>query len=369
MAKELHSNSASGEPSAHRIAIMEMLATTSAPGGPRAYPAQASHRAPLLWHCLGQRAAARCRRRHAVYTAAVGGGGGGAAGGGGNGGGGFGGRDGSSGGDGSRSGPWLFGAAAWALAAEGWAVWQYRGMAARDAARRAELFPNASPSQGCGPTAQQPAAAATSAPPTVSIIVPVLNEEAGLEATLRYLQRRLHPAAAEIIVVDGGSADATLAVARRCGVQVVEAGRGRARQMNAGAAVATGGRLRLIESSVPALPFPLCRHGIALHHGAHPPPPISTPPLSPTRRHPRVCPCRHAAARVPGGEGVCRAGPTLRRAGWLPPRHWCVGWSCKGARWEPAGQGCKRHAHPMCLPHFKQQTPPLHLSTPAACTL
>jgi glycosyltransferase involved in cell wall biosynthesis len=74
----------------------------------------------------------------------------------------------------------------------------------------------------------------------VSIIVPVLNEEAGIEEALQHLQHELHPAAAEVIVVDGGSTDRTVQLARRCGARVMHAGRGRARQMNAGAAAARG---------------------------------------------------------------------------------------------------------------------------------
>jgi hypothetical protein len=112
-------------------------------------------------------------------------------------------------------------------------LWQHRKAAARDAERRAKLFDGAgSLSESGGDAAGREA--------TVSIIVPALNEEAGLEATLRYLQQQLQPAAAEIIVVDGGSSDRTVSVARRCGVRVVHAGRGRARQMNAGAAAAKG---------------------------------------------------------------------------------------------------------------------------------
>ena len=137
-------------------------------------------------------------------------------------------------------------------------------MAARDAARRAELFPKWRAGERPLPPPlqdqqrrrrqeqqpeqqqqqqqrgqQQQAASLVQPQTSVSIIVPALNEEAGLEGLLRYLQGSLQPA--EIIVVDGGSTDGTVAVARRCGVRVVAVGRGRARQMNAGAAVATGG--------------------------------------------------------------------------------------------------------------------------------
>jgi rSAM/selenodomain-associated transferase 2 len=47
----------------------------------------------------------------------------------------------------------------------------------------------------------------------------------------------------EVIVVDGGSADATRRLAAPHADRVLEAPRGRARQMNAGAAVASGGAL------------------------------------------------------------------------------------------------------------------------------
>lgn len=76
----------------------------------------------------------------------------------------------------------------------------------------------------------------------VSIIVPVLNEASCLGRTLRHLQI-LDPPAAEIIVVDGGSTDATVSIATKSGVQVAIADqdqRGRAAQMNLGSKLATG---------------------------------------------------------------------------------------------------------------------------------
>jgi rSAM/selenodomain-associated transferase 2 len=67
------------------------------------------------------------------------------------------------------------------------------------------------------------------------VIVPTLNEEKCIAATLG------HAAAAgvEIVVVDGGSEDATIAVARRYADQILETTRGRAPQMNAGAKAAS----------------------------------------------------------------------------------------------------------------------------------
>lgn len=74
---------------------------------------------------------------------------------------------------------------------------------------------------------------------SLSIIIPALNESAQLAATLAGLQP-LRVRGAEIIVVDGGSSDDTVAIAREQADQVLDAERGRARQMNAGAAAAHG---------------------------------------------------------------------------------------------------------------------------------
>jgi len=73
--------------------------------------------------------------------------------------------------------------------------------------------------------------------PRLSIIIPTLNEAASLAALLAVLRRDCP--GAEIIVADGGSDDETLAIARDAD-RVVNASAGRALQMNAGAAVATG---------------------------------------------------------------------------------------------------------------------------------
>jgi rSAM/selenodomain-associated transferase 2 len=72
---------------------------------------------------------------------------------------------------------------------------------------------------------------------TVSVIVPTLNEESGIRDALAAASA-VNPH--EIIVVDGESADHTRAVAAASGCRVLDAPRGRAVQMNAGAASATG---------------------------------------------------------------------------------------------------------------------------------
>ena len=71
----------------------------------------------------------------------------------------------------------------------------------------------------------------------ISVIVPVLNEEKSIAATLQALAR-LQPY--ETIVVDGGSQDGTAEIAAEFGVKVIPSERGRARQMNRGAREASG---------------------------------------------------------------------------------------------------------------------------------
>jgi rSAM/selenodomain-associated transferase 2 len=79
---------------------------------------------------------------------------------------------------------------------------------------------------------------------SVSVIVPTLNEESCLQDTLLLLrQQRPH----EIIVVDGGSSDATCRVAATADL-LLNSARGRAAQMNLGATHATGETLLFLHA-------------------------------------------------------------------------------------------------------------------------
>jgi len=69
----------------------------------------------------------------------------------------------------------------------------------------------------------------------VSIIVPLLNEEAVAEKLMNQLEQS---GAEQIIIVDGGSSDSTRELVRAAGYTVVESAAGRAKQMNAGAKLA-----------------------------------------------------------------------------------------------------------------------------------
>lgn len=72
----------------------------------------------------------------------------------------------------------------------------------------------------------------------ISVVIPTLDEEDTLEPTLRRLHEQESPY--EIIVVDGGSTDATREQARALGATVTSAEQGRAVQMNHGAGQASG---------------------------------------------------------------------------------------------------------------------------------
>jgi rSAM/selenodomain-associated transferase 2 len=77
---------------------------------------------------------------------------------------------------------------------------------------------------------------------TISIIIPTFNEADSITSLLSYLHRAAAgEPAPEILVVDGGSTDATVALARQAGATVLSAPhKGRAAQLNHGARHAWG---------------------------------------------------------------------------------------------------------------------------------
>jgi rSAM/selenodomain-associated transferase 2 len=78
--------------------------------------------------------------------------------------------------------------------------------------------------------------------PRLSIVVPTLNEAPGIRAALEELAP-LRASGHEVIVVDGGSDDATVELASTLADRVLKSARGRALQMNAGARAARGDAL------------------------------------------------------------------------------------------------------------------------------
>lgn len=92
----------------------------------------------------------------------------------------------------------------------------------------------------------------------VSVIVPVLNEAAGIASFLRSLL--IHAGSFEVIVVDGGSSDGTPSLVERFRqVTLTRTGPGRARQMNEGAAKARGEILLFLHADT-CLPQHWCVH-------------------------------------------------------------------------------------------------------------
>ena len=83
-------------------------------------------------------------------------------------------------------------------------------------------------------------------PSTVSIVIPVLNESEQLPRIVPAL--RQHPAVHEILVVDGGSGDTTVQVAKQLGCRVISSERGRGRQLRAGAKQSTGDLVLLLHA-------------------------------------------------------------------------------------------------------------------------
>ncbi len=73
---------------------------------------------------------------------------------------------------------------------------------------------------------------------TLSLVIPTLNEAAGLPETLR--RARAVAGVSEIIVSDGGSTDGTREAAMRGGAQFVSGARGRGSQLRLGAQRAVG---------------------------------------------------------------------------------------------------------------------------------
>ncbi len=96
----------------------------------------------------------------------------------------------------------------------------------------------------------------------ITIVIPTLNEAACIEHTLSTLQLQTPPF--EIVVADGGSVDNTAAIAAPL-AHVVQANRGRANQMNAGAQAANGDVLLFLhaDTRLPANALALIRDAVS----------------------------------------------------------------------------------------------------------
>ena len=100
----------------------------------------------------------------------------------------------------------------------------------------------------------------------VSAVIPTLNEEHSLPGLLVELSRQ---GACQIIVADGGSADRTVDIARRFGAEVVRLFPSRGKQLNAGAAAATGEALFFVHADVKLPPDAVSLIADCLSRGCH----------------------------------------------------------------------------------------------------
>ncbi len=89
------------------------------------------------------------------------------------------------------------------------------------------------------PVAEERAIPAADVKPRISVVVPALNEAGNIVETLHALQP-MRSRGHEVIVADGGSVDGTRELAQPLADRLISSPRGRARQMNAGAEVASG---------------------------------------------------------------------------------------------------------------------------------
>ena len=104
-------------------------------------------------------------------------------------------------------------------------------------------------------------------PVTVSVVIPTLNEAKRVPDLLRGLAAD-HGIGLELIVADGGSTDGTQDRARPLADLVLETGRGRAVQMNAGARAARGAYLWFLHADTGVSPGAVAALGAACGAGA-----------------------------------------------------------------------------------------------------
>ena len=83
----------------------------------------------------------------------------------------------------------------------------------------------------------------------ISVIIPAYNEEKVIGSLVRHLLAKRNDALEEVLVIDGGSTDQTVTLARQAGAQVHTAPqKGRSYQMNFGASLARGNVLYFVHA-------------------------------------------------------------------------------------------------------------------------
>jgi glycosyltransferase involved in cell wall biosynthesis len=92
--------------------------------------------------------------------------------------------------------------------------------------------------------------------PTLSLIIPAFNEAQSLEATLRALaSRAANPGDLEVVIVDAGGSDGTMAIARRVAAELQAEGCGM--RFRLGVCVYKGGRGPTLAAGVDASSGPM----------------------------------------------------------------------------------------------------------------
>ena len=108
---------------------------------------------------------------------------------------------------------------------------------------------------------------ATAEDPLVSVVVPTLNEEHNIEPVLS----RIPASVSEIVVVDGGSSDGTVAEVRRVQPQarvINQPGRGKGDALNAGFGIASGEIIVMLDADGSTDPAEIPAFVAALRDGA-----------------------------------------------------------------------------------------------------
>lgn len=88
----------------------------------------------------------------------------------------------------------------------------------------------------------------TEPPLLLSVVIPALDEQAAIGGLLSDVARLTTPH--EVIVVDGGSSDLTVEVSKAAGARIINSGRGRGRQLQAGARSARAPLLVFLHADV-----------------------------------------------------------------------------------------------------------------------
>ncbi len=106
----------------------------------------------------------------------------------------------------------------------------------------------------------------------LSIVIPLLNEAAGLPRFLAHLRTRVEAMAGselgvDVLLVDGGSDDGTHQALRDAGFACITAERGRGSQMNAGAAATRGDVILFLHADTRLPPDALQQAGKAIGRG------------------------------------------------------------------------------------------------------